>query len=97
MNKRPQITLKATIHRQQEVVKIEFSDERDLLVKLKPEIPARWSTSIKRITPHIARHSFATHILEQGVDLRSMQNLLGHESTKTTEIFTHVSKMLCTK
>ncbi len=57
MNKRPQIMLKPTIHRQQEVIKIEFLDEHDLLAKLKPEIPARWSAGIKRITPHCLRHS----------------------------------------
>ena len=60
-----------------------FTIIKDLAVKINLQ---------KKISPHTLRHSFATHLLENGADLRSIQMMLGHESITTTEIYVHLDK-----
>ncbi len=65
---------------------------RVMIFSIVKELAVKAGISLKKVSPHTFRHAFATHLIEAGADIRSVQEMLGHESITTTEIYTHLDR-----
>jgi integrase/recombinase XerD len=81
---------KDSISSQKSRIKVDSPITRHRVYQMLKELAIEVGINPQRVSPHIIRHSFATHLLNNGMDLRSLQELLGHSDISTTQIYTHI-------
>lgn len=93
-NSRPKLELKAKEQKDSSYLFLNLRGKqisRQSIWEIIQEVPKKVESINKHLYPHIFRHSFATHLLQGGADIRTVQELLGHSSITTTQIYTHLS------